>query len=68
MSDVETFDKYVKAMENFLKLYEDARQSNEMKYEDCGGKYDTITEMLSYFWLVSNVYLTIEINVLYLCI
>lgn len=45
MSDTETYEKYVNAMEKFLKQYDDGIQTNEMKYEDCGGKYKPVREV-----------------------
>lgn len=45
VSQASTYETYVGAMETFLKQYDDGRQTNEMKYEDCGGKYKPVTDI-----------------------
>lgn len=34
----ETYLHYVKAMRDFMKLYDDNIQTNNMLFEDCGGR------------------------------
>ncbi|XP_057696836.1 sodium/potassium-transporting ATPase subunit beta-1a [Corythoichthys intestinalis] len=36
MTDANSYQKYVSSMKNFLTLYDDDRQTDLMKYEDCG--------------------------------
>ncbi|XP_018605604.1 sodium/potassium-transporting ATPase subunit beta-233-like [Scleropages formosus] len=36
MKDGETYLKYVKGMKEFLKMYDDDKQEDALKYEDCG--------------------------------
>ncbi|XP_064182977.1 sodium/potassium-transporting ATPase subunit beta-1 [Anguilla rostrata] len=36
VGDPSTYQKYVKAMHDFLQAYNDSKQENMMKYEDCG--------------------------------
>ncbi|XP_044055315.1 sodium/potassium-transporting ATPase subunit beta-1a [Siniperca chuatsi] len=35
-SDESTFKKYTESMQSFLELYDEGRQTDEMKFEDCG--------------------------------
>lgn len=37
LNDVETYLTYTKAMREFLVMYDDDKQRDQMKYEDCGG-------------------------------
>lgn len=37
LNDVETYLAYTKAMREFLVMYDDDKQRDQMKYEDCGG-------------------------------
>lgn len=39
LNDVETYLKYAKAMRDFLEPYHEEKQKDQLKYEDCGGKY-----------------------------
>ncbi|KPP61015.1 hypothetical protein Z043_120933 [Scleropages formosus] len=39
MKDGETYLKYVKGMKEFLKMYDDDKQEDALKYEDCGGRF-----------------------------
>ncbi|KAM4629655.1 sodium/potassium-transporting ATPase subunit beta-1a [Polymixia lowei] len=41
MRDAETYSKYTKSMNTFLEIYDDGRQTDLMKYEDCGETPDT---------------------------
>lgn len=41
MSKPQTYKKYVDNIDELLKLYDDGRQTDAMKYEDCGGKWNT---------------------------
>ncbi|XP_029613031.1 sodium/potassium-transporting ATPase subunit beta-233-like [Salmo trutta] len=38
LNDVETYLAYTKAMREFLVMYDDDKQRDQMKYEDCGEK------------------------------
>lgn len=38
MSDNKTYSTYVEHMNDLLTLYDDDRQADAMKYDDCGGK------------------------------
>lgn len=40
MSDNTTYLTHVENMNKLLTLYDDNRQINAMKYEDCGGKWN----------------------------
>lgn len=42
MSDNKTFSTYVDNMNTLLTMYDDGRQIDAMKYEDCGGKLNVI--------------------------
>lgn len=35
-------------MKDFVKQYDEDRQKDDMKFEDCGGKYKPIIQGLSY--------------------
>ena len=37
-SSLTTYKKYIDAMADFLKQYDDDKQADVMKFEDCGGK------------------------------
>lgn len=41
MSDNTTYDTYINHMNELLKLYDDGRQDDSLKYEDCGGKLNS---------------------------
>ncbi|XP_070297469.1 sodium/potassium-transporting ATPase subunit beta-233-like, partial [Salvelinus sp. IW2-2015] len=41
LNDVETYLAYTKAMREFLVMYDDDKQRDQMKYEDCGGGIGT---------------------------
>jgi len=41
MNDVTTYSKYTKAIKDFLAIYEDEAQSDDLKFEDCGDVPDT---------------------------
>ena len=43
-SDEKSYEKYVASMQKFLDLYNETIQADEMKYEDCGGKYKSIIQ------------------------
>uniref|UniRef100_A0A4W5K6X9 ATPase Na+/K+ transporting subunit beta 1 n=1 Tax=Hucho hucho TaxID=62062 RepID=A0A4W5K6X9_9TELE len=36
INDVETYLKYTKSIKDFLEMYDDERQTDQIKYEDCG--------------------------------
>ncbi|KAK6320719.1 hypothetical protein J4Q44_G00098260 [Coregonus suidteri] len=36
INDVETYQKYTKSIKEFLEMYNEEKQSDQMKYEDCG--------------------------------
>ncbi|KAM9503466.1 sodium/potassium-transporting ATPase subunit beta-1a [Salvelinus alpinus] len=36
VNDVETYLKYTKSIKEFLEMYDEGRQTDQMKYEDCG--------------------------------
>ncbi|KAA8589739.1 hypothetical protein FQN60_013104 [Etheostoma spectabile] len=42
-SDESTFKKYTDAMKSFLEKYNVENQTDQMKFEDCGGKYIPLT-------------------------
>lgn len=44
MSDNKTYNTYTKSITDFLERYHDDRQTNEMKFESCGGKYESKNE------------------------
>ena len=37
-NDMETYLKYTKGLRDFLEMYDDLGQLDQMKYEDCGGE------------------------------
>lgn len=41
VSKPNTYKKYIDNIDTLLKLYDDGRQADPMKYEDCGGKWNT---------------------------
>lgn len=41
LTDMETYLPYTKALREFLALYNDDKQRDQMKYEDCGGGFFT---------------------------
>jgi hypothetical protein len=36
---VETYLKYTKSIKDFLEMYDEEKQTDQNKYEECGGKY-----------------------------
>lgn len=40
LNDVETYLPYTKALKDFLAKYDDENQKDQMKFEDCGGRFD----------------------------
>lgn len=48
MNDVETYLKYTKNMQDLLKSYDEEKQRDQMKFEDCGGK----TLAISSIWIM----------------
>lgn len=48
-SDESTYKKYIDSMKTFLEQYNPDRQSDQMKFEDCGSKYKPIIQGLSYY-------------------
>uniref|UniRef100_A0A8C2Z0N0 Sodium/potassium-transporting ATPase subunit beta n=1 Tax=Cyclopterus lumpus TaxID=8103 RepID=A0A8C2Z0N0_CYCLU len=40
LSDPGSYMKYTETVENFLAKYDELRQADQMKFEDCGGEYD----------------------------
>ncbi|KAG7228700.1 hypothetical protein INR49_008478 [Caranx melampygus] len=48
-SDRTSFKKYIESMDKLLENYEESNQTEQKKYEDCGGKYKPIINQgLSY--------------------
>lgn len=41
LNDVETYLPYAKALKDFLAKYDDENQRDQMKYEDCGGTFQS---------------------------
>lgn len=39
LNDVETYVPYTKALKEFLTKYDDEFQRDQMKFEDCGGRF-----------------------------
>uniref|UniRef100_A0A4W5KM69 ATPase Na+/K+ transporting subunit beta 1 n=1 Tax=Hucho hucho TaxID=62062 RepID=A0A4W5KM69_9TELE len=54
INDVETYLKYTKSIKDFLEMYDDERQTDQIKYEDCGGKYRLVETSRHYQYLVPN--------------
>uniref|UniRef100_A0AAQ4P6P8 ATPase Na+/K+ transporting subunit beta 1a n=1 Tax=Gasterosteus aculeatus aculeatus TaxID=481459 RepID=A0AAQ4P6P8_GASAC len=44
LSDASSYKKYTDAMTKFLKKYDDDKQTDQMKFEDCGGKCQLMPE------------------------
>ena len=42
LNDMETFLPYTKALKDFLAKYDDEIQRDQMKFEDCGGRFHFI--------------------------
>lgn len=40
LSDAGSYKTYTNSIKKFLEVYEDKEQLDQMKYEDCGGKYE----------------------------
>uniref|UniRef100_A0A4W5KHY8 ATPase Na+/K+ transporting subunit beta 1 n=1 Tax=Hucho hucho TaxID=62062 RepID=A0A4W5KHY8_9TELE len=51
INDVETYLKYTKSIKDFLEMYDDERQTDQIKYEDCGGKYRLVETSRHYQYL-----------------
>lgn len=49
MSDNKTYTTYVENMDKLLELYDEGRQADAMKYEDCGGKLNSRSVQTSAF-------------------
>lgn len=49
MSDNKTYTTYVENMDKLLELYDEGRQADAMKYEDCGGKLNSCSVKTSAF-------------------
>lgn len=47
-NDETTYAKYIKSMGALLEKYDVARQTDQMKFEECGGKYTPLIQGLSY--------------------
>lgn len=44
LSDAGSYHPYTESIKKFLELYEDDKQLDQLKYEDCGGKYELQVE------------------------
>lgn len=40
MSDNSTYKKYVDSMNELLRNYDEGRQTKQLKFDTCGGKYN----------------------------
>lgn len=49
MSDNGTYKSYIDHMDKLLELYDEGRQADSMKYEDCGGKLNSCSVKTSGF-------------------
>ena len=56
LNDVETYLPYTKALKEFLAKYDEEYQRDQMKFEDCGGRFysDISLDLQLIFWNMNS--------------